>query len=43
MAFLNKPVMKMSALALMGGKILLCWSRGFGRHKILEGTAGNSS
>jgi len=35
--------MKIEALALMGGKILLCRSRGFGRHKRLEGTAGNSS
>jgi len=35
--------MKPKALALMGGKILLCRSRGFGRHKRLEGTAGNSS
>jgi len=36
-------VMKPSALALMGGKILLCWPRGFGGHKRFGRTAGNSS
>jgi len=41
--FLNlKPrrLMKPIALALMGGKILLCRSRGFGRHKRFGRTAG---